>query len=365
MRARWSGVLAVLLAVVPAAALGVDAPHDGSATIGTCENCHKIHNSAGGTLLNQPDNNTACTACHNASALTSAARLGFQWLSEDQATPGKGGQQHRWDALAENAAFGAARPTDTEMLKRIKDGRIQCAACHDVHADVKAFDTRTLHTSIGPGVATAQTGGTVGAMTMTLTAPTAAANTRGYRVQVAAVSGSQFELAIAHDAGTGAPTWWVHNGAWVQGALTSGTTLRTSGTPFALDDSAVQVTFTGTPTLGQYWDFYISYAHLRASNVADAMCLQCHASRNQTYTTVGGTGNGTFVFSHPVGQALNANGMGYDRASANVLDANGDTQTTGDGNASNDLRLDSGLVRCTTCHAVHNADSNSLTVDPR
>ncbi len=364
MRARWSGLLAVLLALAPAAAPAVDAPHDGSITIGTCENCHKLHNSAGGTLLNQPDNNIACTACHNTAPATTGARLGFPWVYEDQATPGTSGQQHRWDALAENAAFGAARPTDTEMLKRIKDGRIQCAACHDVHADVKAFDTRTLHTSIPAATNTTMTGGT-GSMVMALTLPTSAANTRGYRVQVAFVSGSQFEVAISHDAGTGAPTWWVHNGAWVQGALTSGTTLRTPGTPFALDDSSVQVTFSGTPIAGQYWDFYISYAHLRASNVADAMCLQCHASRDQTHTTVGGTGNGTFVFSHPVGQALNANGMGYDRAAANVLDANGALQTAGDTNTTNDLRLDAGVVRCTTCHAVHNADSNSLTVDPR
>ena len=36
------------------------------------------------------------------------------------------------------------------------------------------------------------------------------------------------------------------------------------------------------------------------------------------------------------------------------------------GNATNDYLLDgSGAVQCTTCHAVHNADSNSLTVDKR
>jgi predicted CXXCH cytochrome family protein len=365
MRARWLGLLAFLVVLAPAVALGVDAPHDGSFTIGKCEACHKLHNATGGTLVNQTNNNTTCTVCHNNSPALPSARLGLPWLDTDQAVPGTSGAQHRWDAMAENAVFGAGRPSDTEMLKRIKDGRIQCAACHDVHADVKARDPNPAHTSIAPGVATAQTGGTAGAMTMTLTVPGPASLTKGYRLQVAVVSAGQFELAISHDAGTGAATWWVHNGAWVQGAIASGTTLRTPGTPFALDDGAVQVNFTGTPTAGQFWDFYISSAHLRASNVADAMCLQCHGSRNQTHTTVKGPGNGTTVFSHPVGQALNANNQGYDRAAANVLDADGRLQATGDGNTSNDLKLDAGLVRCTTCHSVHNADSNSLTVDPR
>ena len=369
MRSRWLGILAVSCTLVSAAAVfAVDAPHDGSFTNGSCQACHKIHNATGGTLINQADNNTACTVCHNTLGTTiNQARLGLPWLTDDQAVPGKGGAQHRWDALAENAAFGAARPTDTEMLKRIRDGRIQCAACHDPHADVKARDPNLPHTSMDTGVATAVTGGNT-TMTMTLTAPTAFANTLGYRLEVAFVSAGQFELAISHNAVTteGPAVWVVHTGAWAQGVTKeSGTTLRTAGTPFTLDDPSVTVNFTGTPAVGQFWDFYISYAHLRASNVADAMCLQCHGSRNQTHAVVGGTGNGTFIFSHPVGQALNANGGGYDRAAGSVLDANGATQTVGDGNLTNNLKLDAGVVRCTTCHNVHNADSNSLTVDPR
>jgi predicted CXXCH cytochrome family protein len=369
MRSHPIGLLVLLYALAPAASLAIDAPHDGSAIAGaSCETCHTIHNATGGTLVKQADNNTACTVCHNDPATTiNQARLGLPWLNEDQAVPGKGGSQHRWDALAENAAFGASRPTDAEMLKRIKDGRIQCAACHDVHADVKARDASPQHVSLTPGAATAPTGGTAG-MTMALSAPAAGASTRGYRVQVEAISGAQFRLAISHNARStdGPAVWWVNNGtAWIQGALGTGTRLWSTGTAVALDDGAnVQVTFTGTPAAGQFWDFYVSSAHLRASNVADALCLQCHASRNQSHLTVEGPGNGITVYSHPVGQALNANGKGYDRASGNVLDANGATQTVGDGNTSNDLRLDAGTtVRCTTCHRVHNADSNSLTVD--
>jgi predicted CXXCH cytochrome family protein len=370
MRTRWLGIIAVFSALAPAAALGVDGPHDGSFTNGTCEACHKLHNASGGTLLNQPDNNTACNVCHNTpGTAVNQPRLGLPWLFEDQAVPGVGGAQHRWDALADAPAFGAATPGDPEMLKRIKDGRIQCAACHDVHADVKAFDPNALHTSMEPGIATAPTSGT--GMTMTLTAPTAAATTKGYRVQVVSYAAPNFRIALSHNAKTidGAPIWYIHNGTtWVLGDTSGATgTLRTVGTAIALDDgTSVQVTFAGTPAVGQFWDFYVSYAHLRTSNVGDAMCLQCHASRNQTHLTVQGPGNGTTVFSHPVGQALNANGQGYDRAPANVLDATGVTQTAGDGNPTNNLTLDGGTtVRCTTCHNVHNADSNSLTVDPR
>jgi predicted CXXCH cytochrome family protein len=369
MRATWSGVLAALTVLAPAAALAVGAPHDASATNGSCEACHKTHNAMGGTLLSQPDNNTACTACHNDPATTlNQARLGLPWLPVDQAIPGQSGAQHRWDAMASAPAWGAAPPNDGEMLKRIKDGRLQCAACHDPHADNKAFDPNLPHTSVAPGVATAPTSGS--GITMTLTAPAATATSRGYRLQVLRVSGTTLELGISHNAKTtvGPVSWLNHNGtAWVPGTQAgSNLKLWANGAAVTLDDGpSVVVTFNGAPVVGQFWDFYVSYAHLRASNVADAMCLQCHGSRNQNHTTVEGPGDGTTRFSHPVGQALNANGRGYDRAAANVLDANGLTQTTGDGNTSNNLKLDAGLVRCTTCHSVHNADSNSLTVDPR
>jgi hypothetical protein len=329
------------------------------------------HNAVGGTLLNQPDNNTACTVCHNDPATTiNPSRLGLPWIGEDQAVPGKSGAQHRWDAMAAQPAFGAAPPANGEMLKRIKDGRIQCAACHDQHADAKPFDPNSLHTSMAPGVPTAVTGGSA-TMNMILAAPAPTATTRGYRVQVLRTSGATFELGISHNAQTtdGPVNWLNHNGTtWVAGTSAGlGVTFRSTGVPVALDDgTSVQVSFAGTAAVGQFWDFYVSYAHLRATNVADAMCLDCHAQRNQTHVTVEGPGDGSTLFSHPVGQALNANGKGYDRAAGNVLDANGALQATGDGNTTNDLNLVGGTtVSCTTCHNVHNADSNSLTADPR
>ena len=68
--------------------------------------------------------------------------------------------------------------------------------------------------------------------------------------------------------------------------------------------------------------------------------------------------------SHPVGIPLNANGAGYDRGVP--LDGNGLPQGLpgADGNASNNLKLDSGnRIQCLTCHGVHYADGNTLSED--
>lgn len=94
---------------------------------------------------------------------------------------------------------------------------------------------------------------------------------------------------------------------------------------------------------------------LRLDNSADALCLDCHRSRNmatsRTYT--GST------LSHPVGIAL-PSGTGWHNP---PLDTNGNPQPS-DGNVTNDFVLGAGgVVRCTSCHGVHYTDSNSGTVD--
>ena len=65
-----------------------------------------------------------------------------------------------------------------------------------------------------------------------------------------------------------------------------------------------------------------------------------------------------------MGVGLDTNAKGYDRATP--LDGNGADQGAAgaDSNPTNDLPLDgSGNVQCLSCHAVHYADSNTLTVD--
>jgi predicted CXXCH cytochrome family protein len=94
---------------------------------------------------------------------------------------------------------------------------------------------------------------------------------------------------------------------------------------------------------------------LRLDNTADALCLDCHASRQMTSvrTYTGGE------LSHPVGVALPATATFHNPP----LDVDGNPQPS-DGNTTNDLKLLAGdVVSCTSCHGVHYTDSNSGTVD--
>lgn len=109
-------------------------------------------------------------------------------------------------------------------------------------------------------------------------------------------------------------------------------------------------------------------------NDINQMCEDCHYYRAMSYTRASGgdpsySADGTNVFSHPVGEALNS--MGYDKAVP--LDYDGGAQQTaprykdnsaGDTNNTNNLVLDpSGKVRCLSCHRIHYSDSNGLTVN--
>jgi hypothetical protein len=263
------------------------------------------------------------------------------------------------------------------MSRRIVDGKLECSTCHDQHAASRANLPNAQHTSIPAGVAQAPTGGGAVATRLTLLAPNALANPKGYRVMIARYAAPNFEIVVSNNATSATPTWYFWNGTgWVVGNSTNNptATLFTGSPTITLNDgSNVQVTLTGGVTAaGAYWDFFISYPFLRYTNVSDAMCLDCHASRSQTFSDVRGANgalppnNGSTLYSHPVNQGLNANAKAYDRAAP--LDANGALQTDAvnrDALNTNNLTLDANQVRCTTCHAVHNADSNSLTEDAR
>jgi len=93
---------------------------------------------------------------------------------------------------------------------------------------------------------------------------------------------------------------------------------------------------------------------LRLDNSADALCLDCHSSRNMTSVR---TYTGS-PLSHPVGATLPSTETYHNPP----LDVDGNPQPS-DGNTTNDLVVTGGIVRCTTCHGVHKTDSNSGTVD--
>lgn len=362
-------LFATALLATASLVLALDSPHDGtvSSSVTQCDSCHRLH-GGGGTLTQYPSNNEACLTCHDNVVPGANANHFFTpaWNSAGtEAAPGTTGSQHKWSGLPTNR--GARVPLNADMAKYLPAGAtLQCAVCHDTHGKKDAFGSpmqdqfapNSAHSSFPVGKAIDAENGGTGQMTIvSLTDPSWTALAQAYAIKIK--SAGVFE--ISHD-------YKITNGGF------TGSYPFTVGAPVYLDDNVVQIKFTGTPTTGQLWQFYVSFPFLRASNVADAMCVDCHADRVMDHACVEGTGAGctpgTKVYSHPVNQALNANGKNYDAAApldADGTPANGST-TDGDGgvaNPSNNLVLDGTVVRCTTCHAPHNADSNSLTVDVR
>jgi hypothetical protein len=280
--------------------------------------------------------------------------FGFPFTSGMQAQAGAAGSSHSWSALASNLGATAPDPSSASSVVAAMGqhldtgGKLKCSTCHDIHnSDANGG---TLHVS--PGLATTITVTSGSGGTLMVTKVNAGAAAKGYRIKINTTAGT---FLISHDNG-----------------LTWGSAIAyTVGTAVALDDPKVFVTFTGAPTANQTWAaFSVSYPFLRGD--AARMCVSCHKDRNQTHTNVEGSGSyglgtlqpvllSTTVFSHPVGEALNANGGGYDRGAP--MDANGvGTQATGDGNPVNDLVLDAaGKVNCLTCHHPHNSPSNAAT----
>jgi len=358
----------VLAAAVAVALVAVasDAPHTKFCPVGAanvkCDACHTLHNSSSTALLGAPGNqysanSSFCMTCHS-NATPIGKGHGFTtappWGPLDQAASGTG-TSHRWDTVIAGN-HGASAPQSDLLIDT--GGKLMCSTCHDPH--VSTTNGGSQFVSFPIGVAQAPNSFGSGGSALTITQVDAGALAKGYWIE--ATTASAFK--ISHD-----------NGAtWATGYPVSG----------ALDDSKVHVTFSGA-TVGNRWAFYVGYPFLRKANSEGELCLRCHKNRNMTHANVEGSGTlpngaygtasyglgtavapGTTVFSHPVGQTLNANGNGLDRAANAILDADGATTqlTGGDGNATNNLKLSpTGNVTCMTCHNPHHADSNSLTVD--
>jgi cytochrome c553 len=363
-------LLAATLLVSSAPALAVDTPHDGSvsSSVTECLSCHQLH-SGGGTLTKYSSNNDSCLTCHDSIVPGAYANHFFSpaWAGPGrEAAPGTTGDQHKWSGSP--TARGARIPLNADMAPYLTGGSLQCAACHDAHGKKDAFgasiqDTLapdSSHASVKFNLAMPPNGGGAGRMKLIRI------DDGGYPPRPGAfairIKPGGTTLEVSHDYRTAATPTWVS------------TIPFTVGADVGLDDPSVVVRFTVAPAEGNIWEFYVGYPLLRATNVADAMCVDCHADRVMDHTCVEGVGAGctpgTKVYSHPVNQGLNANAKSYDLAApldADGTPANGST-TDGEGgvaNPGNDLRLSSGMVRCTTCHAPHNSDSNSLTVDVR
>lgn len=368
MRMHWLaklGAVAVALSPVAARAAMV-APHDATFTDGNCVNCHNLYDA---TSVGGLDFSGGCNACH-ATRLTST--LSFP-TADTEAKPGVRGTHHSFSGYADNPAYGAAKPVNPLLVNRLVDGqRMQCAVCHDLHNDASSNAPYALHTVPVVGAATLpnlNATATPGTERLTITTP--GTISRGYRVKL--VSATSYIVSTVF--GVNPVRWLNWSGtAWVAGVENPAPAAARTFTPgvAALINPAeatgmsISISAAGVP--GDQWDLLVAYPGLRSTMAGDNLCLNCHGGMAMGFKRVAGNDsaypvNGTRMFSHPVGEALGANGLASDRTE--ILDATGATQAVGDGNTTNDLVLKDGVVRCTTCHAIHGADSNSMTTDVR
>ena len=370
MRTARNTLMALLAVVLPALALALDAPHDKTFLPGNCQECHQLHNAQGTALTTLPTISDSCLTCHDTHA---TSRFGFPWDPvADQAVRKVSGVHHRWDATAQqNAAFGdvgTVVPSDPEMAKRIRAGKLECSTCHNQHqnnAGFSPFSSITVSQKVGTSATPVRqwpSGPVIGSATMTMvSANLATAKLQGYNLRIVSAG----NVAVSHDGGT---TWFRPTDStgttWVADPTPTGGPFVTSA-DLRLDDPALFVRLSTGTAVGNTWDFYVSAPFLRSANQTGSMCLSCHQDRAQGHVSVESGGDGVKVFSHPVGERLNTNGKGYDRAAP--LDVDGGVQgVNGDTDVTNDLELGSGsAVTCSSCHAPHNADSNSLTPDDR
>lgn len=343
-------------------------PHDtGGNSSYSCLSCHAMHVSVGPNLTRQATNAALCQSCHKDTGDASSLAM----PDSSMATPGAGGASHKWQALANQSAYGATLPLGSAFALHIDETDIQnpkifCSTCHNQHSNSAKY---------GPLRKDPITKTTISAGTGTVTyAATGSPTAKGYLIEVVnagSVAAGTLTYRLSNDSGR---SWYGWNAAGSVWELYSGTNARlvtaATATQTLNDGTNVSVTFVDGAGPSYFvaadrWQFYVAYPFLRAAadsgdnTTGSLFCRACHSSRAQTYTDVR-TYTGTYR-SHPVGQVLNANGGGYDRATP--LDVSGAAQ--GATALPSYMVLDAGgRVQCSTCHAMHYAPSNSL-YDPQ
>lgn len=352
IRRLLQGIAGFGLLLVTGTAGAVDPPHSGPKNPQICGTCHVAHNAAGAALGTVNGNANLCISCHTSGGTASNK----PFSTAMQAVPGTSGSSHRWDGgmpltSSPSNTYGlvpASSVSNTVVRNALAmfGGVAVCSVCHNPHSQASAA------WDLFAGPYTGLLGGDSGA---------------------ASAAGS---TTIIYDA-TKAAYWTVN--AWQNyyvRILSSATASNVGQVRLVSGNTTTRLTvspaYPAAVQTGDKYEIVGRHFQITADDV-NQMCEACHYYRVQTHVRVEGgdaayPANGTNVFSHPVGQALNANGKAYDRPAP--LDANGAPQSgarfasggeTPD-NAANNLVMDSGnAVRCLTCHTVHYGDSNGLS----
>ncbi|HZZ83292.1 MAG TPA: hypothetical protein VFE30_02050 [Anaeromyxobacteraceae bacterium] len=390
--------LSCVLALLAAAgvAYAMDPPHSGVVVGGAaptgvqCTSCHVAHNALGTSLTSDASQGNLCNGkCHanTTTQCSGSTCFGFPWTSNAQAVPGGGGDHHRWDAPANSADHDATVPDPTtapnatvqqlmsDMVARINrnGGKISCSVCHDQHDGVIG--------SSGSGTDGYASAGTVHLSPVSLTGTGTGTVTPSLAVAGSTPPQKGYTLKIVAGGAAGTATFAASydNGFSYYAAQT------TSTSPVALPaDANVKAAFSGTFTAGALYSFYLSYPMLRYPNQLSGkgsqLCVACHPVRNQTALRARGEdatypANGSNVFSHPVNEPFGTNAYkANDRGSGcsgatncqnTILDPGGANQSATTP-VSQLIDLDAnGNVHCMSCHYPHNADSSSLSTNPR
>ncbi|OGW30480.1 MAG: hypothetical protein A2X59_09975 [Nitrospirae bacterium GWC2_42_7] len=348
----------VLLLFLVEITLATDSPHTDNINNPTtflnvgCNKCHTLHSAPGTGLTLVAGNANLCMSCHNSSGGQANAKP-FTSAENSNVIPGTSGRQHRWDGVMP----ASSSPSNTYGLRPVSElgstlksrlagfsNVVVCSICHNQHSQVgAAWDPYSA------GAYTGLRGGDAGYATSVGTTSTINDSTKS--------------------------AYWTNNiWAGYSVMMTAGTAANRRQVRPISSNTATQITvspaFPSATALNDRYEI-IGRHFLRDNNDMNQLCEDCHYYRVQSHTTVEGPGDGIKVFSHPVGQALNANAKGYDRAAP--LDANGSAQSgarfangaeTPSDNTTNNLVVESttSKIRCLSCHRVHYTDSNGFAV---
>lgn len=350
---------AVVLLVLPLVlgmaerALATDPPHSFPTAIkGPCTECHKLHAAPGGALTSVAGNANLCQSCHTVGGQASAKALS----NSAQAVPGPGlpvgtsasGNSHRWDSGVSGRVAIAAGNAST--------GRVESGGAFTGRYAKTYTITVSTEGSVGTGrfdwTATSPGGGSGSGVLI------AASATPGVSQPILLDEG----ISVTFSDGASSPSflldarWDVYVRTDLSSPASPAMAARLEGgkalcstchdqhsqsrEPF--DPAAPPYAGAGTGD-GRHFQ--------RIHNDTDAMCKDCHSSRDVTDAASG---------SHPVGVAVTPSAGTYQTPLTLPLDkTSGELQCStchqlhyGPASDGSLARLSSPLALCTDCHAL-------------